>query len=322
MLMHEREYNHRSTSYVSTLSNHIGSFRRPRASDNYFSALVGDLSVLMLLIVATVGAIFAIQSPLGHGRYGFGLSSRTDAFTKSFSGALVRDGQWLDQQRAFYEEQHMGFSQLMNRWQPMIAEASRKFGVPASWIRAVMQMESGGRTMLTPQKPITSPVGAVGLMQLMPGTYKEMREEHKLGANPFNPHDNIMAGAAYLRWLHRKYGYPAMFVAYNDGPGNLESKLAGHRGLPAETQNYVAKITALLGGTARQSGLRAAVKLTRPNGTPVWIDPRTVASVRAALPGEYPRGVQAIVTVGRSKQGVRESVAAAKAAIRAHVQYA
>ena len=112
----------------------------------------------------------------------------------------------------------------MNRWQGLIAEASDRFHIPANWIRTVIQMESGGRTMLNEEKPITSPVGAVGLMQLMPGTYDQMRRQHNLGANPFNPHDNIMAGAAYLSWLHHRMDIPAMFVAYNDGPGNLEAK--------------------------------------------------------------------------------------------------
>jgi membrane-bound lytic murein transglycosylase B len=216
----------------------------------------------------------------------------------------------------------MSLSQLMNRWQPLVAEASKKFDMPAAWIRAVIQMESGGRTMLTPEKPITSPVGAVGLMQLMPGTYDEMRKEHRLGSNPFNPHDNIMAGAAYLKWLHHRYGFPAMFVAYNDGPGNLEAKQSKGRALPAETRNYVSKICATLGvaGPASKSD-GAKMKLTRPNGKPVWVSKTRVASVRPALRGEYARSVKAVVTVGGTKQGVRETVAAVKSALRIHAHY-
>src|SRR4051812_16883055 len=326
MLMHDREYNDRSLSYVPPSQTKIGSFRRNTTTKGYFAALAGDFSMLMLLIVATVGAIFAIQSPLGHGKYRLAFAEQSAAFTKSFSAALARDKDWLIQQKpslAFAQERRMSFSQLMNRWQPLVAEASKKFDVPAQWIRAVIQMESGGRTMSTENKPITSPVGAVGLMQLMPGTYEEMRQQHKLGANPFNPHDNIMAGAAYLHWLHHRYGFPAMFVAYNDGPGNLEAKRAKGRALPAETQNYVAKICAVLGvhGSTVGGTKASLAKLTRPNGKPVWIDKTSVASIRAALPGEYASNVKSVITVGRVKQGIRETATAARAALRVHAQY-
>jgi len=185
-------------------------------------------------------------------------------------------------------------------------------------------MESGGRTMIAEDKPITSKVGAVGLMQLMPGTYDEMRKQHKLGANPFNPHDNVMAGAAYLKWLHGKYGFPAMFVAYNDGPGNLEAKQTRGRALPAETRNYVSKICATLGVAAPAAGSgssRNLVKLTRPNGKAVWIDRAAVASMRRPLRGEYARGVKTVITIGGVRQAVRESLASAKAALRVHVRY-
>ena len=108
---------------------------------------------------------------------------------------------------------------MLNRWDGIITEASQRFHVPKAWIRAVMARESGGRTMLGEDKPIVSSAGAVGLMQVLPETYDQMAEQHRLGANPFDARDNIMAGAAYLRWLHQKYGYPAMFAAYNAGPG-------------------------------------------------------------------------------------------------------
>src|SRR3546814_1588002 len=65
-------------------------------------------------------------------------------------------------------------------WRPYILEASARFGVPAAWIEAVMQAESGGRTRLN-GRPIRSPAGAIGLMQLMPGTWAEMRVRLGLG---------------------------------------------------------------------------------------------------------------------------------------------
>lgn len=144
-------------------------------------------------------------------------------------------------------EKDMSPSALMARWKPLVAEASRRFRIPETWIAAVMRMESGGRTMLAEDRPMISRAGAVGVMQMMPATYEEMRAQHGLGADPHNPHDNVLAGAAYLRFLYGRYGYPAMFAAYNGGPGVLEDHLSGLRGLPAETQNYLAVISRNLG---------------------------------------------------------------------------
>ena len=96
----------------------------------------------------------------------------------------------------------MSPAQLLDRWDGIITEASQRFHVPKAWIRAVMRQESGGRTMLGEGAPMVSSAGAVGLMQLLPATYEEMAAQYKLGDNPFEPRDNIMAGAAYLRWLH------------------------------------------------------------------------------------------------------------------------
>lgn len=213
---------------------------------------------------------------------------------------------------AYDLEQQMGPSALMARWNSLIAQASQRFGVPAPWIREVMRMESGGRTMSGENAPIVSRAGAMGLMQLMPDTYAEMRAEYGLGANPFDPRDNIFAGVAYLKWLHGKYGYPAMFAAYNDGPGNLEAHMNDDRSLPSETQNYVARIADRLGGESVYprggSGTRL-LRLTRPNGTPVLIDATRVVALHPALPGDFAQTVKTVIIVGRTYQGVRESMA-------------
>lgn len=144
---------------------------------------------------------------------------------------------------AFEKEQAMSTAELLKRWDPMIEAASKRFGVPEKWIRAVIRQESGGRTMLAEGVRITSPVGAMGLMQLMPGTYKEMALEHGLGSDPFNAQDNINAGTAYLRWLHSRFGFSGMFAAYNAGPTRVQQG----GGLPAETQNYVSNISRWIG---------------------------------------------------------------------------
>jgi len=217
----------------------------------------------------------------------------------------------------FDKEQQMSFGQLMKRWDPFIAEAATRFTVPQTWIRAVMHIESGGRTMLGEHQPITSSAGAMGLMQLLPSTYEDMRRQYRLGPNPYDPRDNILAGAAYLHLLRSKYPYPTMFAAYNDGPGHLDERMIRGGLLPAETIAYVGNITGRLEGTSTGPHSGAA-KFTRPNGAPVYIDAGAVVSVRAAFPDEYAPGVLSVITVGRLRQGVRESLASARATIRAH----
>ena len=217
----------------------------------------------------------------------------------------------------FEREQRMSYGQLMKRWNPVIAQASNRFDVPESWIRAVMQIESGGRTTLGENQPITSSAGAMGLMQIMPSTYEDMRQQHRLGSDPYDPHDNILAGAAYLRFLREKYPYPTLFAAYNDGPGNLEERLTRGGLLPAETRAYVGDITLTLQtGGAIMHWKKA--RFTRPNGSPVWIGGDAGGTVRAALPGEYAPGVRSVITIGRVRQGVREGVAQVRAIIRGH----
>ena len=206
-------------------------------------------------------------------------------------------------------------ARLILRWQPLVARASHRAGVPVAWINAVMRVESGGRTMLTDTQPMISSKGALGLMQVLPQTYRDMQAQYKLGPNPFEPKDNIGAGAGYLRWLHGKYGYPAMFAAYNAGPGRVDYVLDGHKQLSAETKSYVTRVAAILGEPSDGALINVA-KFTRPDGTPVLIDPLAVSAVRAAGSGEYPEGVQTVLSMGRLTQGVREDIGGAIAAIR------
>ena len=103
-------------------------------------------------------------------------------------------------------------------WRPYVVEAAHRFAIPETWIDAVMWIESRGRTR-SGGHPIVSRKGAMGLMQLMPATWAAMRAAWGLGSDPFDPHDNIIAGTAYLRQLYDRFGYPGMFAAYNAGPG-------------------------------------------------------------------------------------------------------
>jgi soluble lytic murein transglycosylase-like protein len=217
---------------------------------------------------------------------------------------------------AFHTEQQMSYRQLMQRWDPLIAEASRRFNVPQIWIRSVMQAESGGRTLSGENHPITSGAGAMGLMQLMPSTWRDMRVDHGLGPDPYDPRDNILAGAAYLHWLNARYGYPALFAAYNDGPGNLEARLLDAGLLPAETRSYLIRVTAAVEGRDMVSGHARPVRFTRPNGSPVLVDPNAVMGVRAVLPGEYDASVHAVITLGHVHQAVCESLSDVKSKLR------
>ncbi|MER8440951.1 lytic transglycosylase domain-containing protein [Mesorhizobium sp. M1312] len=129
------------------------------------------------------------------------------------------------------------------RWQHYVAEASRRFSIPQPWIYAVMDAESRGQTKLN-GRPITSSAGAIGLMQVMPGTYEEIRAELGLGASPHDPRDNILAGTAYLRAMYDRFGFPGLFAAYNAGPDRYEQHLQRGRPLPSETVSYLEDLKA------------------------------------------------------------------------------
>lgn len=135
------------------------------------------------------------------------------------------------------------FAQGVAGWQPFMVEASQRFDVPMDWIAAVMRVESGGRTTLG-GRPIVSRAGAMGLMQLMPATWAAMSDALALGRDPFDPHDNILAGTAYLRRMYDRFGYPGLFAAYNAGPERYRAWLAGRRPLPAETTGYLSRVSA------------------------------------------------------------------------------
>ena len=126
-------------------------------------------------------------------------------------------------------------------WGPYIREASARFDVPDQWIRAVMHQESGGK-LYHGGELVTSWAGAMGLMQVMPATYDGLHDRYSLGDDPFDPHDNIMAGTAYMREMYDIYGTPGFLAAYNAGPARLDDYLSNNRPLPDETRHYVAAI--------------------------------------------------------------------------------
>jgi len=112
----------------------------------------------------------------------------------------------------------------------LVDNAARKYGLPPAFVRAVVAAESGYRA------DALSPKGAIGLMQLMPGTARD------LGADPNIPEQNVDAGARYLRDLLLKYDQHAYhaLAAYNAGPSAVDK----YHGVPPyrETHNYILNV--------------------------------------------------------------------------------
>jgi len=115
----------------------------------------------------------------------------------------------------------------------LAAQAAKKYLLPDSFVRSVMRAESGF------QPNAVSPKGAIGLMQLMPDTARE------LGVDPRNPSQNVDGGAQYLRALLAKYENDPNQVllalaAYNAGPGAVDR----YHGVPPyrETREYILRV--------------------------------------------------------------------------------
>ena len=167
-----------------------------------------------------------------------------------------------------------------------IAEASKRFGIPEHWVRAVLRAESAGDV-----RAISS-AGAIGLMQVMPDTWAGLRARYRLGRNPYDPRDNILAGTAYLREMWDRYGnVAAMLAAYNAGPGRYNEHRATGRPLPAETRAYVTALAPVLGGAV---AAETPEKQAAP--PPDWRD----APLFVTRPRDRPRAdpVQTIGTSG------------------------
>jgi len=121
-----------------------------------------------------------------------------------------------------------------------VSEPAQRFGLPVSWIDAVIHFESLGQTH------VVSPKGAMGLMQIMPDTWAILRVRYGLGDDPCDPHDNIMAGVAYLRQMYDRFGSAGFLAAFNAGSGRYENFLETGRPLPEETRVYLAKLGPLV----------------------------------------------------------------------------
>ena len=172
-----------------------------------------------------------------------------------------------------------------------IAEASRRFGIPQPWIRAVMEVESAGNPRAV------SHAGAMGLMQIMPGTWAELRVAHRLGDDPFDPRDNILAGAAYLRQLYDRFGSPGFLAAYNAGPARYQEHLDTGRALPLETRNYLAILAPLIG-----DGTDVARTVNNSQRTQDWRDAPLFAAM--AEKGQTPGDDAQRIATDASQNGI------------------
>jgi len=126
-----------------------------------------------------------------------------------------------------------------SRYDDLIREHANLHGLSPDLVRAVIQAESNFNPYAI------SPKGAMGLMQLMPATARELGV-----ANPFHPEDNIRGGVSYLAGLLARYDHNVelALAAYNAGPGSVER----YGAVPPyrETKNYVKKITSAAGAAA------------------------------------------------------------------------
>ncbi len=157
-------------------------------------------------------------------------------------------------------------SSLSEQVATFVDEAAKRFAVPAAWIRAVMEVESNGKIHAL------SHMGAIGLMQIMPRTWAGLRARYSLGDDPFDAHDNIVAGSAYLRDLWDRYGAPEFLAAYNAGPRRYEEHLATRRPLPTETLAYLAKLTPALTSDAIDGVMGDASVVGSWAEAPLFID--------------------------------------------------
>jgi hypothetical protein len=154
---------------------------------------------------------------------------------------------------------------------------------PEKLASAVAWRESGGH-QIDPRtgRITTSPAGALGIMQLMPGTAAA------LGVNPYDEAQNKAGGKRLLDMLLQKYGnVQEVLAAYNWGEGHLDSALKRHSGqfsldyLPGETQKYIRDIEGHMGGGTNVGGV--TININNPNATPQQIQRATQDGIEKAL---------------------------------------
>ena len=137
-----------------------------------------------------------------------------------------------------------GLQTRINKYNRLIQIYSRIYGVDEALVHSIIKNESCYRVKAK------SPVGAIGLMQLMPQTAKQMKI-----SNPWNPEQNIQGGVKYISEMLKQFGDMHLAVAaYNAGPGNVRK----YKGIPPfrETRTYVKRVLADFERMTRQYASR------------------------------------------------------------------
>jgi soluble lytic murein transglycosylase-like protein len=178
---------------------------------------------------------------------------------------------------------HRANSLPVDPFAAFITEASKRFAIPEHWIRSVMRVESAGEVRARSQK------GAMGLMQIMPATWSDLRARYQLGADPYDSRDNILAGTAYIRELYQRFGAPGFLAAYNAGPTRYENHQATGRSLPDETQDYVAMLAPMIEGKRVNRKIVAVAESLTLARSPLFVVRSTSSSSDNRLsPGARP----------------------------------
>jgi hypothetical protein len=165
-------------------------------------------------------------------------------------------------------------------YRPIVRERAQALGVDPNLAEALLVQESGGNPNAV------SPKGASGLMQLMPGTARE------LGVDPSIPEQNIDGGLRYLKQQIDKFGVAGGLAAYNAGPGRLQRTGMQFDALPPETRNYVPSVMNRAALIAERSG--AQPQPTQQRSTPMDIPTLTSGYQKAAAAND----TEAVAEIG------------------------
>jgi Transglycosylase SLT domain len=143
----------------------------------------------------------------------------------------------------------------VRQWDGEILQAADRFHIDRRLITAVIQVESNACERIE-GKRTSSEAGAMGLMQVMPSTWNAYRERLRLGTDPYNPLDNLLAGSAYLHDLTQRLGMLDGLAAYFAGPSSVMAANSKDTLASPATLRYVRDVLAIVVGNMGQMGSR------------------------------------------------------------------